>query len=111
VGDDALVEGVDEGDGSLGWGNKFRLERFGKAMSGSCAWDPPGGLLNSRYLPLFTPKVHANNLFPYSQLRLGVLTRGEHNCRLRRRDQIDVYAVRKGVWASEICGAGSGAGY
>ncbi|KIM86581.1 hypothetical protein PILCRDRAFT_774750, partial [Piloderma croceum F 1598] len=29
-----------------GRGNKFRLERFGKAMSGSCAWDPPGGLLN-----------------------------------------------------------------
>jgi hypothetical protein len=29
-----------------GKGNKFRLERFGKAMSGSCAWDPPGGLLN-----------------------------------------------------------------
>ncbi|KIM86573.1 hypothetical protein PILCRDRAFT_815806 [Piloderma croceum F 1598] len=30
-----------------GRGNKFRLERFGKAMSGSCAWDPPGGLLNA----------------------------------------------------------------
>jgi hypothetical protein len=31
-----------------GRGNKFRLERFGKAMSGSCAWDPPGGLLNGK---------------------------------------------------------------
>jgi len=48
-----------EGRGGGGGDNKFRLERFGKAMSGSCAWDPPGGLLNGLSpLPLpLAPKL------------------------------------------------------
>ncbi|KZP32128.1 hypothetical protein FIBSPDRAFT_944685 [Athelia psychrophila] len=28
---------------------RFRLERFGKAMTGSSAWEPPAGLLNSAF--------------------------------------------------------------
>ncbi|KAF9447111.1 hypothetical protein P691DRAFT_776367 [Macrolepiota fuliginosa MF-IS2] len=27
--------------------NRFRLERFGKAMSGTCSWEAPGAILNS----------------------------------------------------------------
>ena len=45
--------GVGVGVGVAGRGNRFRLERFGKAMTGSCAWDPPGGLLNG--LSPFSP--------------------------------------------------------
>lgn len=28
--------------------NKYRLERFGKAMTGNSAWDTPGGFLNCK---------------------------------------------------------------
>jgi hypothetical protein len=47
----------------VGRGNKFRLERFGKAMSGSCAWDPPGGLLNgsSPPSPSLSPKTDSSS--------------------------------------------------
>jgi hypothetical protein len=29
--------------------NRFRLERFGKAMSGSVSWEAPSAVLNGRY--------------------------------------------------------------
>ena len=31
--------------------NRFRLERFGKAMSGTSSWEVPSAILNSANLP------------------------------------------------------------
>ena len=39
--------GANAGGGSRG--NRFRLERFGKAMTGNTAWEPPGGVLNGSF--------------------------------------------------------------
>jgi hypothetical protein len=73
---ECLVEGVDEGDGSSGRGNKFRLEGLGKAMSGSCIWDPPGGLLNDGYLPLFPPRFTLTTSFHIAGLDQASLPAG-----------------------------------
>jgi hypothetical protein len=36
--------------------NRFRLERFGKAMSGTCSWEAPGAILNSAILHFKLPE-------------------------------------------------------
>lgn len=33
--------------------NRFRLERFGKAMTGTEGWEAPGAILQGRYMRLF----------------------------------------------------------
>jgi len=32
--------------------NRFRLERFGKAMSGTDGWEAPGAVLNGKFVVL-----------------------------------------------------------
>ena len=40
--------------------NRFRLERFGKAMTGTGSWEAPGAIFNGMLLTLFFVKVLIN---------------------------------------------------
>ena len=58
VGPPALGKTTDsERNAEDGNPNRYRLERFGKAMSGSVSWEVPGAVLHGVYRPWIAPSI------------------------------------------------------
>ena len=57
--------------------NRFRLERFGKAMSGTGSWEAPGAVLSGTYEVWPTSRIYAEYM-RFIRIRLAFIAQREY---------------------------------
>ena len=93
-----------EGPATTGvYGNRFRLARFGKAMTGTSGWETPGAVFQggSLSLSLFLSSSSLIDACEH-RFRLGLVAARKRRRRRGRGHRLDEHVARRGVPTPQV---------